>query len=112
MACICPDRSRTQGVRTRRPAPLPRRDARPREGPGVPCPQGEFAVASVQADHRECGQAASPGPQPLNPDHYDDGYIRSLNTAPADLTCAAGVAIRFNEADRPMTFGQHGPTAS
>ena len=31
----------------------------------VPCPQGEFAVASVQAAHRECGQAASPGPRPL-----------------------------------------------
>jgi hypothetical protein len=37
MACNCPDRSRKQGVRTRRPAPLPRRDARPRQGPGVPC---------------------------------------------------------------------------
>jgi hypothetical protein len=22
----------------------------------------------------------------MNPDRYDDGYIRSLNTAPADLT--------------------------
>jgi hypothetical protein len=32
----------------------------------------KFAVASVQAAHRECGQAASPGPRPLmNHDRYE-----------------------------------------